>query len=55
MGLGAKSFEDEESVEFATRKVLGFTCPKGHHFKCLLDGRTYPPNGNARGGCRCHP
>ncbi|MFZ2624584.1 MAG: RNA polymerase-binding protein RbpA [Propionibacterium sp.] len=33
MGLGAKSFEDEEGVEFASRKVLGFDCPKGHHFE----------------------
>jgi len=32
MGLGAKSFEDEEGIEFAPRQVLGFDCPGGHHF-----------------------
>lgn len=33
MGLGAKSFEDEEGIEFAARRVLGFDCEKGHHFE----------------------
>lgn len=32
LGLGAKSFEDEEGVEFAARQILGFDCEKGHHF-----------------------
>lgn len=32
MGLGAKSFEDEDGIEFAARQELGFDCPKGHHF-----------------------
>lgn len=31
MGLGAKSFEDEEGIEFAARQTLGFDCPNGHH------------------------
>ncbi len=31
-GLGSKSFEDEEGVEFAPLMVLGFDCPNGHHF-----------------------
>ncbi|MCL1841513.1 MAG: RNA polymerase-binding protein RbpA [Propionibacteriaceae bacterium] len=33
MGLGAKSFEDEEGIEFAARQELGFDCPSGHHFE----------------------
>ena len=33
MGLGAKSFEDEEGIEFAARLNLGFTCPNGHSFE----------------------
>jgi len=33
MGLGAKSFEDEEGIEFAPRQALGFDCPHGHHFE----------------------
>ena len=33
MGLGAKSFEDEESIDFAGRRVLGFDCTNGHHFE----------------------
>lgn len=32
VGLGAKSFEDEEGVEFAARQNIGFDCPQGHHF-----------------------
>ncbi|EPH02810.1 hypothetical protein HMPREF1531_02122 [Propionibacterium sp. oral taxon 192 str. F0372] len=32
VGLGAKSFEDEEGIEFAARQTLGFDCEKGHHF-----------------------
>lgn len=43
MGLGAKSFEDEEGVEFATRKVLGFTCPKGHHFEVTFSTQAELP------------
>ncbi|TDO93078.1 RNA polymerase-binding protein RbpA [Enemella evansiae] len=31
-GLGAKSFEDETSIEFAPRTEIGFDCPQGHHF-----------------------
>ncbi len=33
MGLGAKSFEDEEGIEFAARRTLGFDCERGHHFE----------------------
>ena len=33
MGLGAKSFEDEQGIEFAERVMVGFDCPKGHHFE----------------------
>ena len=33
MGLGAKSFEDEEGIEFAPRQALGFDCSHGHHFE----------------------
>lgn len=33
IGLGARSFEDEEGIEFASRQVLGFTCDKGHSFE----------------------
>ncbi len=33
MGLGAKSFEDEEGIEFAARQQLGFDCSSGHHFE----------------------
>lgn len=32
MGLGAKSFEDEDGIEFAARQTIGFDCEKGHHF-----------------------
>lgn len=32
VGLGAKSFEDEEGIEFAERQVIGFDCPENHHF-----------------------
>ncbi len=32
MGLGSKSFEDEEGVEMAERQEIGFDCPNGHHF-----------------------
>ncbi|MDA8438193.1 MAG: RNA polymerase-binding protein RbpA [Propionibacterium sp.] len=31
VGLGAKSFEDEEGIEFADRQVVGFDCPNHHH------------------------
>lgn len=33
MGLGAKSFEDEDGIEFAERQTLGFDCERGHHFE----------------------
>lgn len=33
VGLGAKTFEDEQGVEFADRQKLGFDCPNGHHFE----------------------
>ena len=32
-GLGAKSFEDEQGIEFAERQMIGFDCPNGHHFE----------------------
>ena len=32
VGLGSKTFEDEQGVEFAERQSLAFDCPKGHHF-----------------------
>ena len=32
VGLGSKTFEDEQAVEFAERQSLAFDCPKGHHF-----------------------
>ncbi|MFV0429053.1 MAG: RNA polymerase-binding protein RbpA, partial [Arachnia sp.] len=32
VGLGAKSFEDEQGIEFAQRNLVGFDCPKNHHF-----------------------
>lgn len=32
VGLGSKTFEDEQGIEFAQRQSLGFDCPKGHHF-----------------------
>lgn len=33
VGLGAKSFEDEQGIEFAERNLVAFDCPKGHHFE----------------------
>ena len=33
MGLGSKSFEDEEGVEMAERQEVGFDCANGHHFE----------------------
>lgn len=33
VGLGAKSFEDEDGIEFASRQVLGFHCENGHDFE----------------------
>lgn len=33
MGLGSKSFEDEDGIEFAARQQIGFDCPQGHHFE----------------------
>ena len=31
-GLGSKSFEDEQGIEFAARQEIGFDCERGHHF-----------------------
>ena len=31
-GLGSKSFEDEQGVEFAARREIEFDCPRDHHF-----------------------
>ncbi|GAA1380037.1 RNA polymerase-binding protein RbpA [Luteococcus sanguinis] len=36
MGLGAKSFEDEEGIEFAARQNIGFDCDAGHHFDMVF-------------------
>lgn len=33
MGLGSKSFEDEDGIEFSERQQLGFDCENGHHFE----------------------
>lgn len=33
VGLGSKTFEDEQGIEFAERQNLAFDCPKGHHFE----------------------
>ena len=33
VGLGSKTFEDEQGVEFAERQRLAFDCPKGHHYE----------------------
>lgn len=33
VGLGSKSFEDEQGIEFAERVVVGFDCPNNHHFE----------------------
>ena len=33
VGLGAKTFEDEQGIEFAERQVLAFDCPNDHHFE----------------------
>ncbi|MGA4507476.1 RNA polymerase-binding protein RbpA [Propionibacteriaceae bacterium G1746] len=33
MGLGSKSFEDEEGIEFASRQQLEFKCEQGHVFE----------------------
>lgn len=33
VGLGSKTFEDEQGIEFAERQSLGFDCPNGHHFE----------------------
>lgn len=42
-GLGAKSFEDESSIEFAPRKEIGFDCPAGHHFsRVFAEGAELP-------------
>lgn len=43
MGLGAKSFEDEEGIEFASRLVLGFDCPNGHHFDLTFSSEAELP------------
>lgn len=33
VGLGYKTFEDEQGIEFAERQSLAFDCPNGHHFE----------------------
>ncbi|MDU7359898.1 MAG: RNA polymerase-binding protein RbpA [Propionibacteriaceae bacterium] len=33
VGLGSKTFEDEQGIEFAERQSLAFDCPNGHHFE----------------------
>lgn len=35
-GLGAKSFEDDEGIEFAPRQEISFDCPSGHHFSVMF-------------------
>ncbi len=43
MGLGAKSFEDEEGIEFASRQMLGFDCERGHHFELTFSSEAEVP------------
>lgn len=43
MGLGAKSFEDEEGIEFAARLTLGFDCERGHHFEVTFSDEAELP------------
>lgn len=31
--LGATSYETDRNVELAARQVVGYDCPKGHHFE----------------------
>ncbi|GAB3715104.1 RNA polymerase-binding protein RbpA [Mariniluteicoccus flavus] len=42
-GLGAKSFEDEKSIEFAPRREIGFDCPRGHQFSCAFSDEAELP------------
>lgn len=49
VGLGSKTFEDEQGVEFAERQSLAFDCPKGHHFTVTFSVEAdLPPSGSAR-------
>jgi hypothetical protein len=43
MGLGSKSFEDEEGIEFAERIQLGFDCDQGHHFDLTFSSEAELP------------
>ncbi|MBO1032045.1 RNA polymerase-binding protein RbpA [Tessaracoccus sp. SD287] len=43
MGLGSKSFEDEEGIEFAGRQQLGFECEQGHHFELTFSSEAELP------------
>lgn len=43
VGLGAKSFEDEDGIEFADRRELGFDCPNGHHFELTFSSEAELP------------
>ncbi|HNV10893.1 MAG TPA: RNA polymerase-binding protein RbpA [Propionibacteriaceae bacterium] len=43
MGLGAKSFEDEEGIEFAARQSIGFDCPNDHHYELTFAAEAEPP------------
>ena len=43
MGLGSKSFEDEEGIEFAGRQQLGFVCDQGHHFALTFSSEAELP------------
>ena len=35
-GLGSKTFEDEEGIDFAPRQEIGFVCPSDHHFTVMF-------------------
>ncbi len=35
-GLGSKSLEDEQGIEFADRRTIGFDCPNGHSFEVVF-------------------
>ena len=43
MGLGAKSFEDEEGIEFAARQTIEFDCTKGPPFDVTAAMDADPP------------
>ena len=44
MGLGSKSFEDEEGVEMAERQQIGFDCQNGHHFELTFSTEAELPS-----------